>query len=345
MGIILAFIIFSVMIIIHELGHFLLARQHGITVTEFAVGMGPKLLSHKSKKSGTVYALKLVPFGGSCMMLGEDEDENSEGSFNTKSVWARMSVVLAGPIFNFFLAFIFAMIILANTGYQNTAVGSVEEGTPAAQAGLQAGDVITRIGNERVHLFKEISLYMYLNPNEPYDITYTRDGQTMETTITPFWDESTGSYRIGIVSSPYQKANILQLFEYGFYEVKYNITTVIKSLGMLFTGQLSRDDVAGPVGIVTIIDDSYQASKSYGALNVFLVMSQLIVMLSANLGVMNLLPVPALDGGRFLFLIVEAIRGKPFDREKEGLVNFVGFALLMILMVFILFNDVSRLFA
>ena len=170
MGIILAFIIFSVMIIIHELGHFLLARQHGITVTEFAVGMGPKLLSHKSKKSGTVYALKLVPFGGSCMMLGEDEDENSEGSFNTKSVWARMSVVLAGPIFNFFLAFIFAMIILANTGYQNTAVGSVEEGTPAAQAGLQAGDVITRIGNERVHLFKEISLYMYLNPNEPYDI-------------------------------------------------------------------------------------------------------------------------------------------------------------------------------
>ena len=341
MGIILAIIIFSVIIIIHELGHFLLAKQHGITVTEFAVGMGPKLCSFK--RGETVYALKMIPFGGSCMMLGEDEDAPDEGSFNTKSVWARMSVVLAGPIFNFLLALIFAMIILANTGYQNAAIGSVEEGTPAAQAGLEAGDVITRIGNERIHLFKELSLYMYLNPNEPYDITYSRDGETFETTISPFWDEETGSYRIGIVSSPYQKANILQLFEYSFYEVKYNISSVIKSLGMLFTGQLTRDDVAGPVGIVTIIDDSYQASKSYGALNVFLVMCQLIVMLSANLGVMNLLPIPALDGGRFLFLVVEAIRGKPIDREKEGMVNFIGFALLMVLMVFILFNDVSRL--
>lgn len=341
MGIILAIIIFSVIIILHEFGHFLLAKQHGITVTEFAVGMGPKLLSFK--KGETVYALKLIPFGGSCMMLGEDEDAPEEGSFNTKSVWARMTVVLAGPIFNFLLAFIFAMIILANTGYQNAQIGSVETGSPAAEAGLKEGDVITKIGNERVHMFKELSLYMYLNPGGPYEITYERGGVSDTVSITPFWDEEQGSYRVGIVSTPYQKGNILQLFEYGFYEVKYNISTVIKSLGMLFTGQLTKDDVAGPVGIVNIIDDSYQASKEYGALNVFLVMSQLIVMLSANLGVMNLLPIPALDGGRFLFLIVEAVRGKPLNREKEGLVNFIGFALLMVLMVFILFNDVSNL--
>lgn len=341
MGIILAIIIFSLIIIIHEFGHFLLAKQHGITVTEFAVGMGPKLLSFK--KGETVYALKLIPFGGSCMMLGEDEDAPEEGSFNTKSVWARMTVVLAGPIFNFLLAFIFAMIILANTGYQNAQIGSVEAGSPAAEAGLKEGDVITKIGNERVHMFKELSLYMYLNPGGPYEITYERGGDSATVSITPFWDEEQGSYRVGIVSTPYQKGNILQLFEYGFYEVKYNISTVIKSLGMLFTGQLTKDDVAGPVGIVNIIDDSYQASKEYGALNVFLVMSQLIVMLSANLGVMNLLPIPALDGGRFLFLIIEAVCGKPLNREKEGLVNFIGFALLMVLMVFILFNDVSNL--
>lgn len=342
MGIILAIIIFSIIIIIHEFGHFLLAKQHGITVTEFAVGMGPKLCSFK--KGDTVYALKLIPFGGSCMMLGEDEDASGEGSFNSKSVWARMTVILAGPIFNFLLAFIFAMIILANTGFQSAQIGSVEEGTPADQAGLQAGDVITQIGNERIHMFKELSLYMYLNPGGPYEITYERDGESHTVTVTPFWDEENNVYRVGIVSSPYEKGNIAQLFQYGFYEVKYNVSTVIKSLGMLFTGQLTKDDVAGPVGIVNIIDDSYQASKEYGALNVFLVMSQLIVMLSANLGVMNLLPIPALDGGRFLFLLVEAIRGKPFNREKEGLVNLIGFAILMVLMVFILFNDVSRLF-
>ena len=341
MGIILAIIIFSLIIIIHEFGHFLLAKQHGITVTEFAVGMGPKLCSFK--RGDTVYALKLIPFGGSCMMLGEDEDAPDEGSFNTKSVWARMSVVLAGPVFNFVLAFIFAMIILANTGYQDTSIGMVEEGTPADQAGLEEGDVITRIGGERVHMFKELSLYMYLNPGGPYAITHERVGEAHTAVRTPFWDEENGSYRIGVVSNPYQRGNLLKLFEYGFYEVKYNISTVIKSLGMLFTGQLSKDDLAGPVGIVNIIDDSYQASREYGALNVFLVMSQLIVMLSANLGVMNLLPIPALDGGRFLFLVVEAIRGKPFNREKEGLVNFIGFALLMVLMVFILFNDVSQL--
>ena len=342
MGIVLAFIIFSILVIIHEFGHFLLAKQHGITVTEFAVGMGPKLFSFK--KGETVYAFKVIPFGGSCMMLGEDEDASDEGSFNTKSVWARMSVVLAGPIFNFLLAFIFAMIILANIGFQDTQIGSVEEGTPAAQAGLEAGDVITKIGNERVHMFKELSLYMMMNPGGPYEITYEREGVSHTVTITPFWDETQGSYRVGIVSSPYEKGNILELFKYGFYEVKYNISTVIKSLGMLFSGNLTKDDVAGPVGIVNIIDDSYQASKEYGALNVFLVMSQIIVMLSANLGVMNLLPIPALDGGRFLFLLVEAIRGKPLNREKEGLVNFIGFALLMVLMVFILFNDVSNLF-
>lgn len=343
MGIILAIIIFSLIIIIHEFGHFILAKKNGIVVEEFAIGMGPKILSFK--RGETVYAWRAIPFGGSCMMLGEDEDNAQEGSFNSKSVWARMSVVLAGPFFNFLLAFVFAMIIVVLVGYQDTSISSVEEGSPAEEAGLEAGDVITSIGGERVHLFKGISLYMYLNPGGPYEITYTRDGESYAVTITPFYDEDTGNYRIGIVSNPYQKGNIFRIVQYGFYEVGYNIKTVFKSLGMLFTGQLTKDDVAGPVGIVSMIDESYQSSKQYGALNVFYVMSQLIVMLSANLGVMNLLPIPALDGGRFLLLIVEAIRRKPMDREKEGMINLVGFSILMVLMVFILFNDISNLFS
>lgn len=341
MGIVLAIIIFSIIIIIHEFGHFLLAKQHGITVTEFAIGMGPKLLS--VKKGETVYALKMLPFGGSCMMLGEDEDAPEEGSFTSKSVWARMSVVLAGPIFNFLLAFIFAMVIIFNVGYNNGVLSDVEAETPAAEAGLQAGDEIIKIDNSRIHMFKELSMYMYLNPADAYDITFIRDGREHTVNVTPFYDNSTGTYRLGIGSRA-QKASFVDLFKYGFYEVKYDISTVVKSLGMLVTGGVSKDDIAGPVGIVTVIDDNYQEAKTYGAMSVFLTMAQLIVLLSANLGVMNLLPIPALDGGRFLFLIVEAIKGKPLNREREGLINLVGFGLLMVIMVLVLFNDIAKLF-
>lgn len=342
MGIILAIIIFSIIIIIHEFGHFLLAKQHGITVTEFAIGMGPKLLS--VKKGDTVYALKMLPFGGSCMMLGEDEDAPEEGSFTAKSVWARMSVVLAGPIFNFLLAMIFAMIIIFNVGFNSGVLTEVEEGSPAAEAGLMAGDEIIKIDNTRIHMFKELSMYMFLNPGQTsYDMTYVRDGQEHTVTMTPFYDNTTGSYRFGIGSTA-QKASFAELFKYGFYEIKYNISLVVKSLGMLVTGNVSKDDIAGPVGMVNIIDDNYQEAKTYGFMSVFLTMSQLIVILSANLGVMNLLPIPALDGGRFLFLIVEAIKGKPLNREREGVINLVGFALLMVIMVLVLFNDISKLF-
>ncbi len=342
LGIILAIIIFSIIVIIHEFGHYLLAKQHGITVTEFSIGMGPKLCSFE--KGGTVWAIKMLPIGGSCMMLGEDGLEVSEGSFTSKSVWARMSVVLAGPVFNFVLAFIFAVVILAFTGYRDGQISGVEEGSPAQEAGLMAGDEIIKIDDKRVHIFTELSIYMSFYPGQTYEITYVRDGETYTTSIKPFWDEAEGRYRIGIMSMAPQKANFVQLLKYGFYEVKYNIWTVVESLKMMITGNVSKDDISGPVGIVTVVDDSYQASKEYGGLSVFLTMSNLVVILSANLGVMNLLPIPALDGGRFLFLIIEAIKGKPLNREREGIVNLIGFGLLMVLMVFVLFNDVSKLF-
>lgn len=340
MGILIAIIIFCIIVVFHELGHFLLAKKNGIRVDEFAIGMGPKLCGFK--KGETEYVIRMIPFGGACMMAGEDQDTVEEGTFNSKSVWARISVVLAGPVFNFIMAFGFALFLLWNAGITTGELYQVEEGRPAAMAGLQVGDVITSIDGEKIHMFKEISMHITLNPADAYTVTYERDDEEFTTVIETFIDEN-GSKRIGI-GAVAVKPTIGQLFQYSAYEVGYNIELVVKSLGMLVTGQLGKDDVAGPVGMVTVIDDTYDEAKDYGAMSVILTMANLIIILSANLGVMNLLPIPALDGGRLLFLIVEVFRGKPLDPNKEGFVNFVGFVLVMILMVFILFNDISKLF-
>lgn len=339
MGIIIAILIFGIIVIFHEFGHFILAKKNGIRVNEFAVGMGPKLFG--IKKGDTEYTLRLLPLGGACVMAGEDEEATDDGCFNSKSVWARMSVILAGPVFNFILAFVFAIIILGFSGITPSEVGGFSENSPAQAAGLKEGDVIKEIGGEKVHLFNEVKMHMVLDPQETYEVVYERDGQTYETVI----ETVTGSdgYPMIGVTAYARKANFAEMFQYGYYEVKYNIKLVVKSLGMLFSGQLTKDDVAGPVGMTQIIDENYNTAKNYGVSSVILTMMNLVVILSANLGVMNLLPIPALDGGRFIFLIIEAVRGKPVDRNKEGFVNFIGFALLMVLMVFIMFNDIARL--
>ena len=340
MGIIIAILIFGIIVIFHEFGHFILAKKNGIRVNEFAVGMGPKLFG--IKKGETEYALRLLPLGGACVMAGEDEEATDDGCFNSKSVWARMSVILAGPVFNFVLAFVFAIIILGFSGITPREVGGFAPNSPAQAAGLQEGDIIKEIGGERVHMFSEVKMHMVLDPQASYEVVYERDGQTYETVIETVQGED-GYPMIGVTAYA-RKANFAEMFQYGYYEVKYNIELVIKSLGMLFSGQLTKDDVAGPVGMTQMIDENYNMAKNYGVSSVILTMMNLVVILSANLGVMNLLPIPALDGGRFLFLIIEAVRGKPVDRNKEGFVNFIGFALLMVLMVFILFNDIARLF-
>ena len=329
------------MIAFHEFGHFVFARLNKIVVHEFSIGFGPKLFSIKGKE--TTFSLKLIPFGGACMMKGEDEDDDSEGSFNSKSVWRRMTVVLAGPIFNFIMAFVFAIIVFAGTGVQTTEIGSVVAGSPAEEAGVQAGDVLVKINGKSVHQFKEISVYRFFHPSDNYDLTLERNGERFEVNVGTY-DSGENTGLLGVVSNYPVKQGIGGLIKYGYYEVKYNISVVIQSLKALVTGKASLRDMSGPVGMVSMIGESYGEASSAGAYAVFLTMASWIVLLSANLGVMNLLPIPALDGGRFLFLIIEAIRRKPFDRNKEGLVNLIGFILLIALMVIILVSDVSKLF-
>jgi len=345
LSIILALLIFSLIVIIHELGHFLLAKKNGIAVTEFSLGMGPRIFSKEFGE--TAYSLKLLPFGGSCLMVGEDEDSDDENAFNKKSVWARISVVIAGPVFNFILAFFLSLFIIGSVGYDSPEIWMITPGSAAEDSGMLAGDRIIRINDARIHVYREVSNYVQMNQEElrqgPAEVVYERDGQRFTVELVPRQAEN-GMYYLGFTGSGVRtKGGLITTLKYSAYEVKYWISTTLNSLGMIFKGQVSSDDVSGPVGIVNVIGETYEESKQDGAFYVWLNMLNLSILLSANLGVMNLLPIPALDGGRLVFLIIEAVRRKPISPEKEGTIHMIGFILLMALMVFILFNDVKNI--
>lgn len=342
MGIVLAIILFGFIVFFHELGHFLLAKKNRIDVEEFAIGMGPVLFQKAYR--GTRYSIRLLPIGGFCAMGEDDEATDAPNSFNNKSVWARISVIAAGPVFNFILAWIFAVILVFMVGYDQPVIGSVAEGYPAAEAGLEAGDRVVAIGDKKVRIYREISAYLQFHPDEDLALTYERDGEEHRVTLTPQMDEELGYERIGIGSVGNTKADLASALIYGSYEVKYWIEVTLESLRMLVTGQLGLDQLFGPVGIVDVVDETYQQSRSYGIFVVVAQMLNLAILLSANLGVMNLLPLPALDGGRLVFLFIEAVRKKRVPPEKEGYVHFAGIVLLMLLMVVVMYHDIQRVF-
>lgn len=345
MKFVIAILIFSVVILFHELGHFLLAKRAGIRVNEFCMGLGPTLFG--IQKGETFYSIKLLPFGGACMMEGEDADSEDDAAFGRKSVWARISVVAAGPVFNFILAFIFAFILISFMGIDTPFVTDVVNGSPAQEAGMKAGDVIVKINHKPIHFFREVSMYSFFHEGDPVKVTYERDGGRYTADITPAYNEESGRYTLGIASRSAEarkKGNVFSNLKYSVYEIKYWIWTTLQSLKMLVTGKVSPNEMSGPVGIVKSIGDTYDASRSDGYFYVFINMLNFSILLSANLGVMNLLPLPALDGGRLVFLLVEAVRRKKIDPEKEGMVHFVGIVILMGLMVLVMFNDIRKLF-
>lgn len=354
-------------VIAHEFGHFIVAKANGIHVVEFSVGMGPALLHFD--KNGTTYALRLFPIGGACMFEGElgmEEDDSSDEerdesnvktediivddseqygkSFLDASVGARIATVLAGPIFNFILAFLLSLIIVGSIGSDLPVIGNVVDGGAAANAGLQAGDTIVKINSHKIHLFREISIESYLCDGRAMTVVYERDGQRGETILTPVYSEKDGRYYFGIQSKlGYTKHSAPNVILYSGYEVRYWIDSTLKSLKMLMTGKATVKDLSGPVGMADTVDDIYTESKSDGAYYVWLNMLNFAILLSANLGVLNLIPFPALDGGRLFIYLIELVRRKPLAPEKEGVINFIGFALLMILMVVVLYNDIAKI--
>lgn len=347
-SVILFLIIFCVVVLSHEFGHFIVAKKNGIRVVEFFIGMGPALLTFR--KGDTKYSLKLFPIGGACMFEGEDGLEKEKGELSEKAfpnapVWVRFATIFAGPFFNFLTAYVMAVILVSVCGITTPEIQMVNEGSRAQQAGLKEGDVLTRINGKRIHLGGEVTLLSQLNTRgETFVVTYERNGEEYTTEITPAYDEAASRYYMGIVAGGYLKCNVPQTFQYALYTMKFYVETTFKSLQMLFTGQLSRNDVAGPVGLVKMVDDVYDSVRPYGAVEVMLNMINIALLLSVNLGIMNLLPLPALDGGRLVFLLIEAVRGKPVPPEKEGLVHLAGMMALMVLMVLVFFNDITKFF-
>ncbi len=340
--IVIGLLVLSIIVIIHELGHFLLAKKAGIRVEEFCVGLGPRVVYKKYGE--TIYSLRLFPIGGACIMTGEDtEVENDEKSFNSKTVWQRISVVAAGPIFNFILAFIVSLILIWTTGVNLPKISGIQSGGAAEKAGIKPGYTITQIDNKKITTFEDIALKLFNNGDKEVNIKFIdNDGNTSEAKVKPIMNGSRPT--LGITKNDGKsKVSFLSSFGYAGHEVKYWVESVFVSLKKIFAGEVSRKDVSGPVGIINMIGSSVEQSIDGGIGIVLSTIGFFTILISANLGVMNLLPFPALDGGRLIFLFIELIRGKRINPKFEGYVNMAGFIMLMGLMVFMFYNDILNL--
>ena len=279
-------------------------------------------------------------------MEGEDEESDDPRSFNNKSCLARLAVLFAGPFFNFILAFVLGVVICHFCYIDPAEISGVAEGSAAEEAGLQAGDVIVELDGKNIYNFRELSYHIVSGkPGASIKVTYKRDGKETTVTVTPKKDEETGRYYFGVYSNNREAKNFGEELKYGFLEGRLQIKATLISLKMLFTGGASVNDLMGPVGIGNYMSDVIdEAEKEGGFANVILNILNFCILISANLGVMNLLPIPALDGGRILFVLIEMVTGKKIPKEKEALVNGIGFVLLMILIVFVFFNDLRKVF-
>lgn len=347
MAIILFLIILGVLVMAHEAGHFVVAKLNGIRVLEFCLGMGPKLFHFK--KGETVYSIRLFPIGGACMFDGEDGNVAGGGSgdehcFNNASVWARIGTVVAGPIMNFVLAFIISVVIVNFSSTDLPVVVEVVENGAAAEAGMLPGDEIVSINGEKIHLYREILVFSQMNRGETYEMVVRRGDELVELSFAPKYNEEEGRYMMGLAGGVYKRFTGLEGLKYGLYEVRYATVSTYKSLLMMIQGQVKSDQMAGVVGIANMVGETYEAVKPAGWASVALTMMSLASILSVNLGIINLLPLPALDGGRLVFMLVELVRGKPVPADKEGLVHTIGFIGFMILMVLLVFNDIRNIF-
>ncbi|MGI6686612.1 MAG: RIP metalloprotease RseP [Bacillota bacterium] len=336
MSIFWSIIIFGLLILVHEFGHFITAKRNDVKVEEFSLGMGPKVFD--KKKGETIYSLRLLPLGGFVRMAGmEDQDQEDPRGFNRKTVGQRMAIIFAGPLMNFITAlllFILAFMVVGIPSNDNV-IGQVIEGHPAVQAGLQPGDRIVAINEQKVETWRELVTIIHESPEEKITLTVHRDDKVQRIQVVPRKDPDSGFGMIGIMQS-WERKGLLSATVLGLEQAYEFTKLIIVSLLQMITGAI-EPEVAGPVGVVSMVGEV--SRFGIGSLMTF------AGILSINLGLINLFPIPALDGSRLVFLAFEGLRGRPIDPAKENFIHLVGFVLLMALMVIITYQDILRVFS
>ena len=377
---IVTILMFLVMVSLHEFGHFITAKVLGFKILEYSIGFGPAIWH--SKKSEIKYSLRIIPFGGYCKFEGEDERSEDERAFSNQPVWKRIIVVAAGGIVNVILGFILFIIILPGASPISTnVIDEVVPGSYIEDAGIKPGDKVVELNGKRINIYDEIALYMQnVQQDEECSLVIKRDGEKLDFTFKPSVQEITYSHTetgidvsssvngientsefveysdsvpadeekigttevvtrllIGFVNRP-EDITFTNIWKNAWNETKFVVKLVYYSLWQMVTGRVGVDQMSGPVGIVSEVNTAVNSGEGS-----WLRVLNLTALLTINLGVFNLLPLPALDGGRLLFMIIELIRRKPIPPEKEGLVHAIGFPLLIALILLVSFNDIMRL--
>ena len=344
--ILIAILILGFIVVIHELGHYIVGRLCGIGIVEFSVGFGPKLFGWKRK--GIQYSLRAVPLGGFCKFVGEDAENSAPDAFNNAPVWKRFLTVAAGPVMNFILAFVFCILLLCNYVISDIQprIDVVHDNTPAAEAGLTEGDLIRSINGEDItfDINGVIAIQNTIRSSGgevPLSLSVDRGGEILPMSITPalVTDEASGEtmLQIGISFSPKAHGFGEALSYAPKYMVEYTKEILVSLKNLIFKGE-GTENVMSAVGMIDFMSDLVYNEKLYAVVNI-------IFVISLNLGIMNLLPLPALDGGRLVLYIIEAIRKKPLPPEKEGMVHGIGFMLLIAVFIFFAYKDILRIFA
>ena len=339
MTVILAILIFGFLIFIHELGHYLTARIFKVGINEFAIGMGPKVFTRVSKKTGIAYSLRLLPIGGFVSMVGEDENSEDENALNNKPVWQRMIIVSAGAFMNVLFGVLTVLVIISSTKYLATnTVAVFNENATSCEAGLEVGDKIIKVGRQRVHIGNDLNEAIMFEGINPVDVTVIRNGKKVIIEDVSFGEISEGGLTFGRMDFKVypEGRSFKNIIKHTIFYSKSTVNIIWKSLIYLVTGKVGIQHMSGPIGVTSAIGDA----AKMGVLDLL----NMVSLLALNLGIMNMLPFPALDGGRFVFMLYELIFKKPISREVEGYIHFAGLCLLMLLMVFVGFNDISNLF-
>ena len=340
MYVLIGILLLGILIAVHEFGHFIAARICGIEVMEFAIGMGPKLVGWTGK-SGTKFSLRCIPLGGFCAFYGEDDVEgktkDDPRAYGKQNVWKRIFTVAMGPMMNFVLALLVAFSFFFFVGelVSVPTVGGLMEGYPAVDAGLLPGDEIIAVDGAPIS--DAYAVIAALGDGGASDVTVLRDGEEHAFTITPKWNEDEQRYLIGITFVQARvRLDFLTSVKAGWQNCVRAGTAVFDALGSLFTKE-GMEQVSGPVGAVAVVAQEVQAN----GVDAFL---SLLMLISVNLGLMNLLPIPGLDGSRIVFHLIEAVRGKPIKPEREAMVHLIGMVFLLGLMLFFTYKDIVRLF-